>query len=215
VVLHGDAAATDGEHRAFALWRLALTPRTGVAEYTELMTQGKVGVTYDIDVQCTTSDSGTLPLPLLHGAHELVVVAVFNATSLRFAPNWLGQETSRWGLARRGRRSPSTCAFASPARVMTSTWWLVACAARAPWVPSARRATASKRFPTGGACSRTRRAGRLLKHHHRFCLRRAANTSAVLFSCPLHSSCQSGPDAGDHACALGCVPGMRIAFSCG
>ena len=38
-----------------------------------------------------------------------------------------------------------------------------------------------------------------------FCGRRASNTSAVLFSCPMHSSCQSGPDAGDHACAVGCV----------
>lgn len=39
-----------------------------------------MGVTYDIDVQCTTSDSGALPLPLLHGARELVVLAVLRPT---------------------------------------------------------------------------------------------------------------------------------------
>ena len=46
------------------------------------------------------------------------------------------------------------------------------------------------------------------KHAHsgvRLATRRVANTSAVLFSCPMHAACQSGPDAGDRACATGCV----------
>jgi len=114
------------------------------------------------------------------------------------------QVTSQWGFALLERRRPWICVFASHAKAMTSIWWPEACAAHARWAPSAPLETAWRRYLTGGACQCGSRADRPLKLRF-FCGRRASNTSAVLFSCPMHSSCQSGPDAGDHACAVGCV----------
>ena len=52
------------------------------------MTQGKVGVTYPFNVQCSTTDSSALPLPALHGARaELRCVIVFSLSHSRCAPS--------------------------------------------------------------------------------------------------------------------------------
>ena len=43
----------------------------GEANFSALVAQGTVGLTYVLEVQCTTADSSASPLPLLRGAHAL------------------------------------------------------------------------------------------------------------------------------------------------
>ena len=48
-------------------WRVACD--AGEANFSALVAQGTVGLTYVLEVQCTTADPSASPLPLLRGAH--------------------------------------------------------------------------------------------------------------------------------------------------
>ena len=162
-----------------------------------------MGVTYDIDVQCSSPDPVALPLPDLHGAHVLSECFITSRLKLRCAGN------ITMGPCPPGTQVTVGMRFCEPCK--GDDFNLVAGGICQP-CPMGAKCTAGDRLEAlpDWWCVRNHGVHQPLRSRSRRFCRRATNTSAVLFSCPMHSACESGADAGNSACAVGCVLACAI-----